>query len=272
MNEKGGMNVIQFERENITVFQSVLYQTTTAVIQTEEAIIMTDPTWLPEEIRTLQNYIHDIQRNRPLYIIYTHSDFDHIIGAGAFPNATVIATEQFAKNPKKEAIVEEIQAFDQSYYLTRNYSVEYPAVDIVVSKDEQKVVLGSTELIFYLAPGHTDDSLFTMIEPNGIFLAGDYLSDVEFPFITSSYHDYAATIGKAESLLRKWNPTILVPGHGSATQNQTEIKSRLSAAKYYLEHLLNEQVQVENWLKQQYSFFEGMRQQHKENQALAKRE
>ncbi len=33
----------------------------------------------------------------------------------------------------------------------------------------------------YNAPGHNDDGLFTIIEPFGLMLSGDYLCDVE-PF------------------------------------------------------------------------------------------
>ena len=104
--------MIQFQNEHMTVFQSVLYQTTSAVIQTEQAVIMTDPNWLPSEIDMIKCYIERIIGERQLYIIYTHSDFDHIIASGAFPLARTIASEAFVNRANKETVLEEIRDFD----------------------------------------------------------------------------------------------------------------------------------------------------------------
>ena len=175
--------MIQFEQKQLTVFQSVLYQTTSAVLKTNEVMILTDPNWLPTEVAAIKTYINDVIGNRKLYIIYTHSDFDHIIAAGTFPEATTIASEKFVNRTDKEKVLEEILQFDAQYYVKRDYPIRYPEIDIVISEDAQTLMLGDTTLTFYLAPGHTEDGLFTVIEPYGILFAGDYLSDVEFPFI-----------------------------------------------------------------------------------------
>lgn len=75
-------------------------------------------------------------------------------GSGAFPEAKVIATEQFDNKPNKEKELQQIYMFDQGYYLNRNYKPEYPSVDIVVSNDGQRIELGSLTLTFDHAPGH----------------------------------------------------------------------------------------------------------------------
>lgn len=260
--------MIQFNKDNITVFQSSLYMTTSAIIQTDDVIILTDPNWLPNEIENIKNFIKKNIGDKQLYIIYTHSDFDHIIGAGAFPEAKVIASKPFDNNPNKEQIVEEIHKFDQQYYVNRNYKHEYPSVDIVISKEGQKMELGSLTLTFYLSPGHTNDCLFTVIEPDGIFLSGDYLSDVEFPFI-NNYKDYVNTINKAEKILHKYNITTHIPGHGSTTQNLEEINKRINSSKYYLNQLLQDNGELESYLNKEYTFFEGMKSIHDENKKVA---
>ena len=265
-------SMIQFQNQHVTVFQSALYRTTSAIIQTEKAVIMTDPAWLPKEIEIMKDYVDAMIGDRQLYIIYTHSDFDHIIGAGAFPEAKVIATEEFQHNPDKEEVLQEIEAFDQMYYLKRNYKPIYPSAAIVVFRDAQTLRLGEVTLTFYLAPGHTKDSLFTVIEPYGIFLAGDYLSDVEFPFIFSSYKDYVQTIGTAERILQHHSIRILVPGHGTTTQNEEEIISRLHFSKYYLEELSHDNEGLIDVLREKYTFFDGMRSIHFDNISLAKKE
>lgn len=262
--------VIQFQKENITVFQSALYMTTSAIIQTNEAVIMTDPNWLPAEIEEIKSYISKIKGDKQLFIIYTHSDFDHIIGSGAFPEAKVIASKQFDENPNKEDSIQKIKQFDQKYYLNRSYSPVYPTVDIVVAEDGYKLELDSLTMTFYQAPGHTNDGLFTVIEPYGLLLSGDYLSDIEFPFIFSNYKDYVNTVNKAENILLNHQITTHIPGHGLTTQNQLEIQKRINDSKYYLEQLLHDNGELERYLRREYPFFEGMESIHTANKKMAK--
>lgn len=261
--------MIQFQKENITVFQSALYVTTSAIIQTNNAVIMTDPNWLPTEVEEIKDYINKIIGDKQLYIIYTHSDFDHIIGSGAFPEAKVIASKEFDENPDKEESIERIKNFDQKYYLNRSYMPIYPTVDIVVSEDGQKLDLDSLTMTFYKAPGHTNDGLFTVIEPYGLFLSGDYLSEIEFPFIFSSYKDYVNTINKAENILLNHQITTLIPGHGTTTQIKQEIERRLNCSKYYLNQLLRDNGELVSYLSREYPFFEGMKGIHTANKEMA---
>ena len=266
------MNMLQYKTENITVFQSALYKTTSAIIESDHAMVMTDPCWLPEEVETIRNYVNQNKGNRELFIVYTHSDFDHIIGAGAFPEAKVIASEAFQSNPHKKEILNQIDEFDQKYYLERSYVHEYPSVDIVVTKEGQTLELEDITLTFYSSPGHTNDGVFTVVEPMGIFLSGVYLSDVEFPFIFDSYQSYQKTLERAAYILKQHNISIHVPGHGSTTDKHEEMMDRLHFSQYYVHNLLNEDVDLEQELYQKYSFFEGMKSIHESNKALASQE
>ncbi|QHE52706.1 MBL fold metallo-hydrolase [Pontibacillus sp. HMF3514] len=264
--------MLQYKTNNITVFQSALYKTTSAIIETKKTMIVTDPNWLPEEVETIQQYVTQNKGSRDLYIIYTHSDFDHIIGAGAFPEAKVIASEEFDANPHKQEIIKQNHDFDQKYYLQRSYLHTYPSVDFVISEDGQKLELEDVTLNFYKAPGHTNDSLFTVVEPYGIFLSGDYLSDVEFPFIFSSYKDYVDTIKKAAYVYQNYDITVQIPGHGYTTDDQQEMRDRLVFSQYYLQNLLSKKQELVDELSQKYTFFEGMKSIHDSNVELAKQE
>lgn len=264
--------MLHFQKNNLTVFQSSLYKTTSAVIQTENVIILTDPTWLPHEVSDIRHYIDELLGSRDLYIIYTHSDFDHIIGSGAFPGATVIASEEFQTNNKKEKILKEIHDFDQEYYIERDYEIDYPTVDRVIKEDGEKLELGDMTLTFYKAPGHTNDGLFTVIEPSNIFLSGDYLSDVEFPFIESSYQDYVQTVDKARWLTDHHDIKTHVPGHGNVTDNKKEILDRIEFSKMYLKRLMEDDSTLEQELKDTFRFYEGMRASHTKNFEHAKKE
>lgn len=264
--------MLHFQSKHLTVFQSALYQTTTAIVEAEEVIIMTDPNWLAEEIEEIRAFLHQRLGNRELYIIYTHSDYDHVIGSGAFPHAKVIASEELVQNPEKKATMKRIRAFDQQYYVKRNYTPVYPRVDIVISNQHEKIQLGDLTLSFYKAPGHTKDGLFTVVESFGIFLAGDYLSDVEFPFIFDSYSGYIETMNTAASILEEHQIDYLVPGHGSVATNAQNINERVRFAKYYLEQLVKDPEALENECREKYTFFEGMQHLHAENQEMVRKE
>ncbi|WP_079480262.1 MBL fold metallo-hydrolase [Halobacillus salinus] len=260
--------MIQYKDKYLQVFQSALYKTTSSVIQTAQSIIAVDPNWLPEEIDRIQRYVYSVKRDRHLYIIYTHSDFDHIIGSGAFPDATVIATESLKNRSDKERVMEEVYQFDQAHYLDRSYEPHYPAVDIIVCEDGQTLDVGDASLTFYLAPGHTEDGLFTLVEPHGIFLSGDYLSDVEFPFVYSSLSDYQHTINKVEDILHKHTVRIQVPGHGTTTNEIEEVQERVAFSNLYLEKLKSHDKSLEKVLEEKFPFYDGMRGEHLDNKKL----
>lgn len=261
--------MIQFQNDHLTVFQSVLYQTTTAIIQTEDVVIMVDPNWLPSEIQTIQNYIAKIIGQRELYIIYTHSDFDHIIAAGAFPTAKTIASATFASRTDKETVLQEIEQFDAQYYVTRHYEIIYPQVDFVIENDGQILTIGATKLTFYLAPGHTDDGLFTVVEPFRILLAGDYLSDVEFPFL-SDWVAYYNTLQKAEQIMAQHSIVALVPGHGMTTIDAKEMTNRIQESMNYLNNL-KQGIDQQAFLQSRYAFYKSLKEMHEANQALMKK-
>ncbi|UTE78655.1 MBL fold metallo-hydrolase [Rossellomorea sp. KS-H15a] len=264
--------MIHFTNEHLTVFQSSLYQTTSAVIQTDEVMILTDPNWLPQEVQAIREYVDRELGEKSLYIIYTHSDFDHIIGSGAFPEAKVIASEELKNHEYKNEIVQKIHQFDQRYYIKRDYEPHYPQVDHAISRDGEKLDLGDLSLTFYKAPGHTHDGLFTVVEPLGIFLSGDYLSDVEFPFIFSSYIDYKKTLKKTESILRDHTVHVHVPGHGSVTGDLADVERRIKESTYYVDNLLKDSENVGAFCRERYAFFEGMKNIHSENIETAKKE
>lgn len=228
--------MIQYKDNQLTVFESQLYKTTSTVIETDDCVIVVDPCLLPFEVDAIQEYVMDMKGSRPIYLIITHSDWDHIVGAVAFPEATVIASKAFTSKNKEE-IVEQVKAFDDQYYIDRNSPIIYPDVDITVTKDGEQLKIGNTVLTFYLAKGHTDDGIYGIVEPIGIWITGDYLSDIEFPFIYSSSKDYIDTLEKTDVILNNHQINVLIPGHGHVTCSKKEILKRKNDGLQYIENL-----------------------------------
>lgn len=229
--------MIHLVADQITVFQSVIQQTNSAVVASGASVLVSDPAWLPGEINEIAAYARKPMGKIPPRLLFTHGDFDHILGYGAFSGFNVIASKTLSDYAKKAEIIQEIREWDNKNYITRPHPLEYPLVDMPVPADGAEFPFGATRLRFFLAPGHTPDGIFTLVEEPGIFLAGDYLSDFELPIISHSYKEYLSTLRKAEQLIMEGRVRLLVPGHGKVTQDPSEMKRRLKVAFDYLTQL-----------------------------------
>ncbi len=273
--------MIQYKNPHVTVFESAVFRTTSTVIRMDDLVLVVDPNWLPAEVDTIRRWVENEAAGRPVFLLFTHSDYDHIIGYGAFPQARVIATAAFHLSRKKETIVEQIRQWDDENYITRPYPIEYPRVDHSISSDGQTLEVGNARLTFYLAPGHTADGVFTVVESQQtgfgpVWLAGDYLCEVEFPYIYHSSQAYEQTLGKADFILEKHAPALMVSGHGDVALNRTDVLHRKQEALDYIREVrasvaAGKEFNTEK-LWQRYRFRRGMEKFHRDNLALFQKE
>lgn len=226
--------MIIFEDKQAVVFQSVLFKVLSTVIFTEDAVIVVDPAMLPHEVNEIRALVDERIADRELIVIFTHGDFDHIVGYPEFKDAMKIGSLGMDKHANKREKVQLINDFDNEYYIDRLGEREYPEFDEVIDHDGQTYQVGSTKLTFYLAPGHTSDGLFTVLESHGIWVAGDYLSDFELPFLNDRSIAYKNTLEKAKEILASYNIRLMIPGHGSHTTDQKEILKRIHMAEKYI--------------------------------------
>lgn len=270
------MHTIQYKTPPLTVFESALFRTTSTLVETDDLLLLVDPNWLPLEIENIQQVLKSKQGSKPLYLLFTHSDYDHIIGYRAFDNAQIIASQALIDNKNKASILQQIKDWDDENYIKRNYPIDYPQVDIPIKKDGQQLKIGATTLTFYLAPGHNIDGIFTIIEPLGIWIAGDYLSNIEFPYIYHSSAAYEQTLAKVQPILKKHSPKILVTGHGDVALSHREIIQRQTDAYAYI-HALRAAIQQATTfdfgaLMEAYDFPKIMKAFHDGNVALMQKE
>jgi hydroxyacylglutathione hydrolase len=268
--------MIIYKRENITVFQSYIYMTNSSVIECKDLVLVVDPAFLPTEIKEIREYVNSIKDSRPIYLLFTHSDYDHILGYGAFPSAITISSIALDERKDKEGIIEEIKQFDDKYYLLRDYDLKYPDINIKIYEDGQEIKVGETIIKFYMAPGHTEDSIFTIVQNAGIFLSGDYLSNLEFPYIYFSSKEYENTLLKVEYLLENEVINLLVPGHGKPCEETKEIRHRQMDSLKYIRALrkaiIKKDKKTIDSLIEEYIFPISMKDYHIENQVIIKKE
>lgn len=270
------MNKIIYRDPNVTIFQSALFQTNSTVVKTDDAILVVDPAWLPDEVASIKQYVDSIRGDRPLFLFFTHSDFDHIIGYKAFEATKVFMSKAMSESPRKEEIIEQALEFDEKYYIERPYPIEYPQGDFFVFRDGVQYRQGQTKMTFYLAPGHTDDSMMVIIWQLGLCIAGDYLCNVEFPFIYHSSVEYVATLDKLPRIHdRNWF-TRLIPGHGDPALSINDWLHRRTESLAYI-YALRESIATgvqfdEASLWSRYRYPRLQQKYHAENIALMTRE
>jgi hydroxyacylglutathione hydrolase len=191
-----------------------------------------DPNWLPNEIEFLQKRVKTLLNKKQLVLLFTHSDYDHIIGFGAFDTDSTIGSTSFVSNLKKNKMLQQIVAFDDAYYISRNYPIVYPTITNSVSYDSEVLTMKDTKITTYQAKGHNDDGILAYFESEKILVLGDYLCDVEFPYIYYSSTEYEKTLAKIENLLLYNKIECLVPGHGKIINTDEAISLIQSSRKY----------------------------------------
>ncbi len=266
---------LQYEHPSLVIFESELFRTTTTLVLGEGYLLLIDPNWLPREIAFIHAYVERVCGNRTCYLLFTHSDYDHIIGYGKFKGFETIASQNFVSNPKQVDILAEIATFDDQYYIQRDYAIEYPSIDHRI-ESSSSMKLGIETYEFYQAVGHNSDGLISYNSDRGVLIVGDYLSNIEFPYIYESVAKYKETLEQLERIIENNSVQILITGHGDATHDKNEMLQRLQDSHTYIEQLeasvRNQQAFNEAILWQRYQFPKIMQAFHQANMELLKKE
>ncbi|MCC3371667.1 MBL fold metallo-hydrolase [Cohnella sp. REN36] len=255
----------------VAVFRSEIYQTNAIVVCTEDLVLVVDPGYLPSEVQAVREYVDQVKEHRPVFAFYTHSDYDHIAGYGAFADEVTVASQAFAETTDPRAAVEEIERHDDAFYIERPYAHAYPKADYIVRKEGEAIGAGRTTLTFYRAPGHHPDGLMCIVEPLGLLIPGDFLSDVEFPFVYDSFANYRSTLASFERVVEGREGLLLLPSHGTPTDDPADIRLRLAESVRYLDLVERQgdsadETAFEAYMARNgYAFKRGLRERHADN-------
>ncbi len=228
---------LQLDNSELVLFESALFRTVSTLIVGKDHLLLVDPNWIPGEVQFITDRVTALAGKRKLYLLFTHSDYDHIIGFGKFPGATTIASRAFVDNPAPDEPLEQIRTFDDAYYITRDYPITYPTITHPVGDDGFAMRMGTEDYLFYQAAGHNPDGLLTLNRSRGILIVGDYLSNIEFPYVYHSVAAYRATLAKLEGIIREEKVRVMVTGHGDHTTEASEMHRRVAESYAYLDAL-----------------------------------
>lgn len=188
--------------------QSQLWATNSVLIDGGDACAVCDPSIFPEEIDAIRDKTASYGR---VYLLVTHSDFDHVCGVPSFPDATVIAGARTAT-----AIADGTarRKLDQGVLGWGGSWAGELRVDVVAG--DEVLGCGELDLVVFEAHGHAADGSAFVVTNRRLLLPGDYLSAVCYPIVLGSLDAVIATHERLLAALDAYEVLLIVPGHGPA--------------------------------------------------------
>jgi glyoxylase-like metal-dependent hydrolase (beta-lactamase superfamily II) len=195
------------------VLTSLMWQTNAVALRAGGEAMLIDSPYFPEELDALPDVLAGAGFE-PDALIATHGDFDHLLGRVAFPGLALglgePTVERFHREPG--AAQRELRDFDARLYVERSGPLSLGQVQTLPVPGS--VELGDRELELHPTSGHTSDGMAVFARWCGVLCVGDYLSQVEIPWISEggSLGDYRATLARLAPLVEE--AESVVPGHG----------------------------------------------------------
>jgi glyoxylase-like metal-dependent hydrolase (beta-lactamase superfamily II) len=207
-----------------TWWPSVLWQTTTLALVKDGERMLVDPGIAPWEVR-------EAAGDGVTQVLITHADWDHVMGIGLLPGATVHATSTAAERIRAGDSRTEVERFSRQFTLPLE-GLDGLRVDELLIPAPDEVAIGPWTAVCHLAPGHTEDGVATWLPEERLLVAGDYLSQNEIPFIYDSAWSYRETLAMLASLIEREQPEHVVVGHGRPHDADTAMRIALEDIAY----------------------------------------
>ena len=199
---------------DVVVVTSRIWQTNATALRAGGEALLIDSPYFPDELELLPALL--LQAGfTPNALFATHADYDHVLGRIAFPDLALgvgdPTMERVRTSPGE--VQRELRDEDARNYVARPAPLSLGSVQSLPVPGY--VELGDIELELHVADGHTSDGTAVFARPMGVLVVGDYLSDVEIPWISTggSLDDYRATLARLAPLVEA--AETIVPGHGS---------------------------------------------------------
>lgn len=217
--------------------RSRLYRMNSVVLEEPGHVAVVDPGILPSEIDDLAAATVSA---RSVTLIFTHGDWDHVLGRPRWPGAVTVGHDALAAELRhnRDAIGREADrvAGEAGEKYARPFEPFRP--DEALS-GLRATRLGSRHAVYRDAFGHSASMLSLHLPESRLLIAGDMLSDIEIPMLAESPQalaHYRRTLQELVPLAEHGAIATLVPGHGSPARG-SEVRERIRRDLAYLETL-----------------------------------
>ncbi len=180
-----------------------LEQVNIVVIYGDEYTYICDTFLGPTPMEEIKRVISSDDRNQPIIVFNSHSDWDHVWGNCAFEKSIILSHEQCRINLEKQfwGEFEKNKAHAQG-----DVKALFPNVTF-----KNKIVFANDEVEFLFTPGHSNDSASCYDRRTELLYVADNV-EAPIPYIQSK--DLNSYINTLEAY-KKINPSYMVIGHGN---------------------------------------------------------
>ena len=186
---------------------------------TDDGVVVVDALGSPALAQELLREIHRVTPQALRYVVVTHYHADHIYGlqtlaqAGAKVIGHASAREYLNSDIAQRRL--EASRIDLAPWIDANTRL-VPA-DQWLDTQETRFRLGSMDFVVdHVGPAHTPEDVVVFVPQLGVLFAGDLFFQGRIPFVGQA--DSRLWI-QALKRLMKYQPKIVIPGHGPASTN-----------------------------------------------------
>ena len=186
---------------------------------TDDGVVVVDALGSPALAQELLREIHRVTPQALRYVVVTHYHADHIYGlqtlaqAGAKVIGHASAREYLNSDTAQRRL--EASRIDLAPWIDANTRL-VPA-DQWLATQETGFRLGSIDFVVdHVGPAHTPEDVVVFVPQLGVLFAGDLFFQGRIPFVGQA--DSRLWI-QALNRLMKYQPKIVIPGHGPASTN-----------------------------------------------------
>jgi glyoxylase-like metal-dependent hydrolase (beta-lactamase superfamily II) len=208
---------------DVVVVTSRIWQTNATALRSKGEVLLIDSPYFPDELELLPALLRQAGFE-PNALFATHADYDHVLGPVAFPGVPLgvgdHTMERIRTSPGEAQ--RELRDEDARNYVVRERPLSLGSLQSLPVPGY--VELGEIELELHVADGHTSDGTAVLARPYGVLAVGDYLSDVEIPWISpgGSLDVYRATLARLAPLVEA--AETIIPGHGMPHSSETALR------------------------------------------------
>jgi glyoxylase-like metal-dependent hydrolase (beta-lactamase superfamily II) len=208
---------------DVVVVTSRIWQTNATALRSGGEVLLIDSPYFPDELELLPALLRQAGFE-PNALFATHADYDHVLGPVAFPGVPLgvgdHTMERIRTSPGEAQ--RELRDEDARNYVVRERPLSLGSIQSLPVPGY--VELGEIELELHVADGHTSDGTALFARTYGVLVVGDYLSDVEIPWISpgGSLDVYRATLARLAPLVEA--AATIIPGHGLPHSSATALR------------------------------------------------
>ena len=231
-------------------------------VVTPKGVVVIDALGSPALAQKLIKEISKVTKQKIIAVVVTHYHADHVYGLQEFKKigAKIYAQGEGRNYISSETAKQRLIASRVDFAPWVNEQTKLLPADTWIDK-QLKLKIGGVEfLISRVGPAHAPEDLLVYIPSEGVLFAGDLVFRGRIPFVGNA--DSKGWL-KALDEFEKFNPKIVIPGHGPQSINPIEdIRFTRDYLKYLRESMgpsaLNLDPFEEAYAKTDWSEYEGM--------------